>query len=67
MAFWVKKSLDVQQRFVNASNRLEDLKRMMNAATMTAADCLNAATRSAFLSDGAEDSNAQTASKESAA
>lgn len=45
----VPENLEVQQRFVNACNRLEDLKRMLSAATSAATDCLNAATRSGFL------------------
>lgn len=47
----VPDNIETQQRFVNACNRLENLKRLLGAATMSAADCLNAATRSGFLAD----------------
>jgi hypothetical protein len=45
----VPKDIEVQQRFVNACNRLEGLRRMLSAAASAATDCLNAATRSGFL------------------
>src|SRR5690606_24343585 len=44
----VPKDIETQQRFVNACNRLEGLKKMLNAAASSATDCLNAATRSGF-------------------
>jgi restriction endonuclease S subunit len=50
----VPRNLEVQQRFVNACNRLEDLKRMLSSAASAAADCLNAATRSGFLHESSK-------------
>jgi len=53
----VPKDIETQQRFVNACNRLEDLKKMLNAAASSATDCLNAATRSGFLLESGKPSN----------
>lgn len=39
----------IQQRFVNACNRLEGLRRMVSSSESSVGDCLNAATRAAFL------------------
>jgi type I restriction enzyme M protein len=50
----VPATLEVQQRFVNACNRLESLKRMLSSAASAATDCLNAATRSGFLPEGVQ-------------
>jgi hypothetical protein len=49
----VPSDIETQQRFVNACNRLEDLRRMVSAAADAVGDCLNAATRTAFLPDQA--------------
>lgn len=59
----VPKNIETQQRFVNACNRLEDLKKMLNAAASSATDCLNAATRSGFLLEGGKPSNTSTGSR----
>lgn len=59
----VPKNIETQQRFVNACNRLEDLKKMLNAAASSATDCLNAATRSGFLLEGGKPSNDSTGSR----
>jgi type I restriction enzyme M protein len=56
----VPKALEVQQRFVNACNRLEGLKRMLNSAASAATDCLNAATRSGFLHEDDKSSDTST-------
>ena len=45
-------NIEIQQRFVNACNRLEELRRMLSSAAQAAGDCLSGATRSAFLPDG---------------
>jgi hypothetical protein len=59
----IPKELEVQQRFVNACNRLEALKRMLSAAASAATDCLNAATRSGFLHESGKSSNNSTADR----
>jgi hypothetical protein len=45
----VPADIAVQQRFVNACNRLEALRRMVSVAEGSVADCLNAMTRTAFI------------------
>ena len=44
-------NLEVQQKFVNACNRLEGLRRLVSQAESNVSDCLNAMTRQAFLPD----------------
>ena len=53
----IPRNLQVQERFVNACNRLEGLRRMLSSAASRSTDCLNAATRSGFLPEGGKSPN----------